>query len=234
MRTADAARHPHEPAGPGAGGGTRAMTLDDLFPSRRQTGSAALASDPELRALADAADGPIQRIQDAIGRDHREAAKIRFPRGYLREAGRWRTALGFVRSRDVLNNVAYTLMMHDVQAWVLRRTDLSGHARDMLVKAAIASLGGVAEGLLIDATTPPMGRRQKVGSRIVRLYEESVLDDALRDDLVWLWGVRNRQHLYDLNASEFDVYTADDHPRAEASAAALILALQRHRPVRRA
>jgi hypothetical protein len=123
--------------------------------------------------------------------------------------------------------VADTLMLHDVQAWVLKRTDLSGHARDMLVKGTIGTLGGIAEALLIDATTPPMGRRQKIASRVKRLEDELVLDSELCSDLSWLWDIRNRQHLHSLPTRDFDFYTLEDHPRAEATVARFVLALQR-------
>ena len=183
-------------------------------------------SDSEFAALTAEANAAIQRIQDLAGREQSEAARIRFPRGYLREAGRWRAALPFVRANNVRNNVAYTLMMHDVQAWVLKRTDLAGHARDMLVKGAIAVLGSIAEALLIDYTSPPMGRRQRFSSRVEHLTETTVLDEELAGELLWLWSLRNRQHIYELTAPEFNFYSADDHPRAEAAVARLIVAMQ--------
>ena len=118
--------------------------------------------------------------------------------------------------------------MHDVQAWVLRRTDLAGHARDMLVKGASRCSEGVAEALLIDATSPPMGRRQKFASRVEHLRGSVVIEQSLAEELLWLWDLRNRQHLHELTAPEFDFYSSiDDHPRAEAAVACLIAALKR-------
>ena len=203
------------------------VTLDDIFPPIEELVPPRRASDAELYGLAVEANERIQRIQHLARRERREAAKLRFPRGYLREAGRWRVALGFLRSNRLRNNVAYALMLHDVQAWLLHRTDLAGHARDMLVKGAVATLGSVAEAIAVDATTPPMGRRQRVASRVTYLRTESVIDETLKDDLLWLWETRNRQHLHELTVTEFDFYTPDDHPRAEAAVARLIVALQR-------
>jgi len=96
----------------------------------------------------------------------------------------------------------------------------------MLVKAAIGALGSIAEALLIDATSPPMGQRQKFASRLQRLRDEDVISQAVVIDLEWLWEVRNRQHLHALTAREFDMYTSKDHPRAEAVLATLILSLR--------
>jgi hypothetical protein len=202
------------------------MTLDDILPPAKVIIEEPRSTDAELRELAAEANGVLQRLQAKAGRSVREAAQITFPRGYLLEIGRWRRALPFVRANLVRDSVADTLMMHDVQRWVLKRTDLAGHAHDMLVKAAIGALGSIAEALLIDATSPPMGQRQKYTSRVRRLQDEGVLVGSAADDLLWLWEIRNRQHLHALSAREFDVYTSKDHPRAEATVARLVLALQ--------
>jgi hypothetical protein len=202
------------------------MLLHDIFPKGRVLAEPARATDREMREVAVEANSAIQQLQGMAGRERRDAAEIAFPRGYLLTISRWRFALQFVRSALVRNSVADTLMMHDVQAWVLYRTDLTAHARDMLVKSAIGVLGSIAEALLIDSTSPPMGKRRKFASRVEMLEEEGVLQKTAADDLRWLWEIRNRQHLHALTAREFDVYTSTDHPRAEATAAALILALQ--------
>jgi hypothetical protein len=202
------------------------MLLHDIFPKARVLAEPPRPADHELREVAAQASSAIQQLQAKVGKDRREAAEISFPRGYLLEISRWRFALQFVRSSLVRNGVADTLMMHDVQGWVLYRTDLAGHARDMLVKSAIGVLGSIAEALLIDATSPPMGQRQKFASRVQRLKDEGVLQEAAAIDLTWLWEIRNRQHLHALTAREFDVYTSKDHPRAEGTLAALIVALQ--------
>lgn len=202
------------------------MLLHDIFPKAGIHLEAPRPADYDLRELAAVASSAIQQLQAKIGRERREAAEISFPRGFLLEISRWRFALQFVRSSLVRNSVADTLMMHDVQGWIHYRTDLAGHARDMLVKSAIGVLGSIAEALLIDATSPPMGQRQKFASRVQMLQEEGVLQEAGANDLTWLWEIRNRQHLHALTSREFEVYTSKDHPRAEATVAALIVALQ--------
>jgi hypothetical protein len=202
------------------------MTLDDILPKGKRPQEKPQVTDADLREFASEANWALQRIQANAGRDVCEAARITFPRGYLIEIGRWRLALPFVRDKLVRDSVADTLMMHDVQRWVLKRTDIGGHARDMLVKGAIAALGSIAEALLIDATSPPMGNRQRFSSRVEQLRDETVLAASAVEDLVWLWEIRNRQHLHALSAREFDAYTSSDHPRAEATVARLVLALQ--------
>jgi hypothetical protein len=204
------------------------VTLDDVLPPAVRKPATSDADDETLGNLATHASEALQRIQDIARRDAVDAARIRFPRGYLREALLWRNALSFLSTISLRKNVAYTLMLHDVQSWVLKRTDLEGQAREMLVKGAITSLGSVAEAILVDVTSPPLGRRQKVASRVKHLHDQGVVDDSLQDDLRWLWDTRNRQHLYELAAPEFDLYTREDHPRAESTLTRLIQVLQAH------
>lgn len=184
-----------------------------------------MISDAELQVLTDQADEALQEIQNALGREERTAGKVRFPRGFLMEVGKVRMHLRCVKRNAVRNNVAYTLMLHDVYLWVLRRTDLAGLARDMVVKASLASLGSAAEALLIDYYAGRMGRRQRFCSRTKRLFEDGVIDSQLRADLDWLWDMRCRQHLYELADAEFDFYRLDDHKRARATLSGLVAAL---------
>lgn len=44
-------------------------------------------------------------------------------------------------------------------------------------------------------------------------------------DLDWLWDMRNRQHLFELDSSEFEFYQRGDHGRAVRAVNALITAL---------
>src|SRR5947207_11236624 len=110
------------------------MLLDDVLPPAVQRPAAPVARDDGLAQLAAEANTAIQQIQDLAGRELRDDARIRFPRGYLREALLWRNAVSFLRTPNLRRNLAYTLMLHDVQAWILKRTDLEGQAREMLVK----------------------------------------------------------------------------------------------------
>ena len=180
-----------------------------------------------ITTLAADASVALQELQGILGRRSDDDARVRFPRGYLIEIGRWRLALGFVRRTAVMNNVAYTLMMYDVQTWLLRRTDLAATARDMMVKAAIAALGSIAEAIIVDATSPPMGRRQRMSSRVAALAAANRIDTGVDVELKWLWDTRNRLHLFELTSSEFSFYEADHLPRAEAAVVALFQGFQR-------
>ena len=203
------------------------MKLDTILSPASAPDSRLPELDPlELEETRAAANEHLQQLQYWAGREYTDSFQVRFPRGFLRTVHQWRHAVEFVRPTTVRNNIAYTLMMHDVHVWLLKRTDIAGLARDMLIKAAIASLGAIGEALLIQATTPPLGRRQRIVSRIEHLHAEGVLTKSSVDDLGWLWQMRNRQHLFELSEREFDFYSDDDHARAETAVAVLISGLR--------
>ena len=142
--------------------------------------------------------------------------RVSFPRGYLLDVGSWSQRLPWTNSYVIRKNAAYSLMLYDVLGWLLRRTDISGLAGDMVIKGCLSALGAVAEGLIVDATSPPLGRRQKMKSRIKRLSDDGVVLLPVANELSWLWDMRNRQHLQELGSREFDVYQRTDVSRAEA------------------
>jgi hypothetical protein len=163
----------------------------------------------------------LQQVQELIGREEVDDAKVRFPRGFIITAATRRSLLRFVNSNTVRNNIAYTLMLYDVYLWMLRRTDIGGTARDMLVKACLATLGAIAEVLLVDWFKGRMGKRQSFSSRTERLVQEGVIDGRLQGELNWVWEMRCRQHLYELG-SEFDFYSVNDQRRAAKAVRQLV------------
>ena len=180
------------------------------------------------RQLADAvaqANELLQAIQDHVGRDVRPEAQLRFPRGYLRTNLEARKLLAFVRKPRLKQNLAYSVMLGEVYAWLLQRTDLSGIAHEMVVKAYLALGGSIAEALLADHFEGVMGKRQKFKSRSMRLQQEGVIDASLRAELDWLWDARCKQHLFEIDHSEFYAYSPGDFDRATTATSKLIAAL---------
>lgn len=183
-------------------------------------------SSSDLAELVNKAGEGIQGIQDALGRTDNDAARVRFPRGYLITIARWRKELRFVRAESTRSNLSYTLMLDDVYTWILRRTDLAGLPRDMLIKASLAALGSVAEAILSDHFRGSMGKRRKFTSRTTALVVAGAVSSEQKDDLDWLWDMRCRQHLDELRGSEFDFYREADHRRGRKTVRELILSLQ--------
>ncbi len=184
-----------------------------------------ISFDTEIETFAIQAGEALQEIQSRLGRRDHASAKVRFPRGFLHPASRWRQRLSFIRQETVKNNVAYTLMLHDANLWLLRRTDLAGLARDMVVKACLAALGSIAEAILVDHYAGKMGMRQRFVSRTDRLFSENVISLELKKELDWLWEMRCRQHLFELTDAEFEFYGIEDHKRGIEAISNLFKAL---------
>lgn len=106
-----------------------------------------IESDLELTETIERTGADLQAIQDYVGREFARPCKVRFPRGFIRTADHFRSRLLFVADQTLRQNLSYTLMLHDVQRWILVRTDLTGTLKEMLIKDAIVLLGNVAETL---------------------------------------------------------------------------------------
>jgi hypothetical protein len=184
-----------------------------------------IESDEDLETALAEAGYLLQMVQNHLGLDRTREARVRFPRGFLRTAHTGRQRLGFVKKPALRTNLAYSLLLSDVYLWILLRTDLAGTARDMLVKANLALAGSIAEALLADHYHGVLGKRQRFTSRTAKLLADGAITQQAKDDLDWLWDVRCRQHLFEIDDSEFDAYSLHDNERGVTAVNGLIDAL---------
>jgi hypothetical protein len=185
-----------------------------------------IENDGELREAIAEASWLLQLVSDYTGRQSRDDARLRFPRGFLRTAVQWRDTLSFIRKPTLRTNLSYQLMLGDVYLWLLTKTDLSGTARDMLVKAVMVHAGGMAEAMLVDFFDGKMGKRQRFTSRTKQLVADGLITPHLQAELNWLWDMRCRQHLFELDQTEFYAYDANHLTRAETAIEGLMKALR--------
>ena len=188
-----------------------------------------IQSDQELNEALERVGKDIQAIQDYVGRDFTRPCKIRFPRGYIRTAAEFRSRLTFILDTTLRENISYALMLHDVQHWVLVRTDLMGTAKEMLIKDAIVLLGNIAETL----TKLPLSvsaQKKSYKKRTERLETMAVITAALRTELDWLWDTRCNCHLFLVAMREYGHYAADDYNRAATALRSFRNALHAHFP----
>lgn len=184
-----------------------------------------ISNDNELREAVDEASRLIQQIQDYAGRDFTKPAKVCFPRGYLRTAAESRRRVSFLADTTLRSNIAYTIQLADVQHWILSRTDLSGMAKEMVIKLQMFLLGTI-----IESTTKNYLRGRCGGSfarRTEYLLDKGLIDLALKADIDWLWDMRNNMHLFQLDGIEWssDDYTIANHNRAVRAFRRLLIAL---------
>lgn len=175
-----------------------------------------IASESDLISAVDEVNERLQAINDYLGVDNHESARIRFPRGYLRTCAHHRAKYAFLGDKTLQSNIAYAKMTTDIFRWMLNRTDVSLIAREMLIKQGISIVGSVAEAILngVLKGCPGGGKKQSFKKRLELLYEQKRLHERTKDELEWLWDVRNRVHLMLLDEREYNKYTIKDYNRA--------------------
>ena len=169
----------------------------------------------ELAQVTQRSGDLLQEIQDYCGRDSRHPlAKVRFPRGYILTASAYRQTLPFVRDAHTQSNLSYALMTLDVLRWLAVRTDLTGTALEMVIKEAICLLGSICECLTVRRGVEGLGRGAGFSNRVTKLVQMGIIDENTKTDLDWVWDIRCREHLADLDHAEFGHYGRADCNRA--------------------
>jgi hypothetical protein len=166
-----------------------------------------IANDQELQEAAARAGALLQEIQDYCALQNQRwnavpAARVRFPRGFLRTAEEQRSRLPFVTDRALKDNLAYTLMLSDTILWLRLRTDITATAGEMLVKLTVFLVGTLCESITKNFLHGRCGRNFK--GRNEFLVAEGTISQALADDLDWVWDTRNNMHLFQLEEREYD------------------------------
>jgi hypothetical protein len=161
----------------------------------------AISNDRELIHAVVQAGNLLQEIQDYVERDGSKPAQVRFPRGFLRTAAEARRRLRFLPTSHLRSNIAYTMLLSDVQHWLLVRTDLAGTAREMVIKLQLFLVGSIIESITKDYLRGKCGGN--FGRRAEYLVEKGLISQQLCDELKWLWEVRNRMHLFQLDNTEW-------------------------------
>ncbi|WP_146114587.1 hypothetical protein [Pseudomonas sp. MYb185] len=192
-------------------------------------------NDEELKAAVDKASELLQEIHNyCAGKNlthaEVEAAKVRFPRGFIRQAALQRSRIAFIRDPDLKSNLAYTLILSDAVLWLSLRTDLWGIPQQMLTKLYAFLLGSLCESLTKNYLHGTCGKGYK--GRTEYLKSKNIIDEELQSELDWLWEARNRMHFFMLPGREYqNDYDNDFHMRAVGAFRGLIAALNKHGPL---
>jgi hypothetical protein len=171
-------------------------------------------NDAELKKAISKADQLIQAIHDYAGRDFPKPCQLRFPRGYVRTANMQRNRMPFLPKGPLKDNISYTLILSDTVHWLLDRTDVSGTIKSQLIKMNMFLLGSLAESI----TKVYLDGKCKQGykQRTHFLLAGDLIDQDLKDDLDWLWDMRNNMHLFLVREREHNCpyYTVTQHNRS--------------------
>ena len=114
-----------------------------------------IRSKSELKKAAEQAGDLLQQIHDYCAENNLnwamcDEAKVRFPRGFICQAGAQRMRLRFVQDQGLRDNLAYTLILSDVVLWVKLRTDLWGTPKHMMTKLYAFLIGTLCESITKD------------------------------------------------------------------------------------
>lgn len=187
-----------------------------------------IENDNELFLVATEVGEKIQAINDYLGERNHNNGVIRFPRGYLRTCVEHRNKYLFISDHTLRSNIAYTLLLTDLFRWLLNRTDISGQAKEMLIKKEISSIGSIIESVTKCYLRGRRGGGQNYKYRSKVLVEENIISEELKEDIDWVWDVRNGEHLMLLEQREWQIYEMSDCNRAIRSLHNLRSSLNSH------
>jgi hypothetical protein len=182
-----------------------------------------IRNDEELQAIVNRVSQDLSDIQEYLGDQESDAAKIRFPRGYLRAAVVFQQRLEFLRNDTLKRNISYSLILSDVLRWIINRTDLGMVAREMVIKEGICLMAAIAESLTkeISAQEQICGNRNGYEKRCKRLNVAGFISDSTESELKWLWATRQNEHLFLATDREMGRYALADYNRAVLAVQAL-------------
>jgi hypothetical protein len=213
------------------------VTLSFLAPEVRSTKrKMEINSKEDLAKAVEEAGTLLQEIQNYLQANDLnwnecQEAKVRFPRGFIRQAGLQRKRLEFLENRTLKDNLAYTLILSDVVLWLKIRTDLWGTPKEMLTKLYVFLIGTLLESITKEYLEGICGKNFK--KRNAFLVELNVIDEQLQMDLDWLWDTRNRMHLFQLDAREYvNDYDENCHDRCVKTFRRLLAALRSKGPLK--
>ena len=106
------------------------------------------------------------------------------------------------------------MLLSDIQHWLLILTDLSGTAKEMLIKLQMFLLGSIIETLTMVYLKGRCGGN--FCKRTAYLKNHGVISQELQTEIDWLWDMRNKMHLFLVDNSEWQSadYTVANHNRA--------------------
>ncbi len=190
-----------------------------------------IENEAQLKDAVDTVSEMLQEIQayaEKQGAHPRQGLRngvVSFPRGFLRTAAQGRSYFSFIQNEELQSNLAYTMILSDTLHWLLVRTDISGIARQMLVKLQLFLGGTIVESVTLSVLKGHCGG--SYAKRLEYLQRQQIIQTELKDKLIWLWGMRNNIHLEGIDSSEYhsNEYTTESLNKAVLAVRGLCQAL---------
>ena len=175
-----------------------------------------IKDDDELQKVIERVGSDLNDVQRYLGRDDHPSAKIKFPRGYLREAVGFRREIWFVDDEVLRRNLAYAHILSDIYRWLINRTDLTGVAEGMIIKEGICLVGSICESLTKEVAVNEgiVSKKLPYKARCKAMSKTGMISDGLCEELCWVWDVRQNEHIFLVDEREHEMYTLGDYNRA--------------------
>lgn len=175
-----------------------------------------ITNDQELEEAVETVNENLQGIQQYVGSENKENAKIKFPRGYFHRAHRYKKLLDFLTNETLIRNIGYKIHFLHLLSWLLNRTDIHLTPKNMTIKVGLVIMASISESICKNVTKGRIGNKHGFTTRIKRMYEEEkMIDKSLHDDLEWLWGKRDGIHIYLVDELEHQNYKVSDFERGK-------------------
>ncbi|WP_036189076.1 hypothetical protein [Marinimicrobium agarilyticum] len=169
--------------------------------------------DDHLLEVSNEVSQKLQEIQDYLGDRNHDNAKIRFPYGYIRRCDTHRQRYSFLSCEILKSNISYALLSTDITRWLLNRTNVIGTGQEMLIKQGVSVVGNIVESVTKNYLQGN-GGRNSYKRRTEILVEREIIDQALKNELDWLWDQRNNIHIVLVADREYQRYSLPDYNRS--------------------
>lgn len=175
-----------------------------------------ISNDNDLAEAVERVSHDLADIQKYLGQNNHPGARIRFPRGYLRNAVAFRQQLWYLKDESLKRNLAYAHILSDVFRWLINRTDLSLTAQEMVIKEAVCLMGAICESLTrgVALGEGVCGNSRRFKPRCEDLRDAGYISDKTCDALHMLWDARQNEHIFLASTWEYQKYTVKDYNRA--------------------
>jgi len=138
--------------------------------------------------------------------------KIKVPTGIIRNVyyDLW-PEFKFLKTEALIKNISYLFIQSDFYLWLLNRTSIIGTLREMIIKSGIHAMASIAESLVNKYAT---NKSKSFDKQVNNIRTRGLIDDKLKNDLKWLWEIREGIHLELLKTSELSKYKKLQYERA--------------------
>jgi hypothetical protein len=170
----------------------------------------------EIQKLVDQIGESFQILEKILKKENIKKVDIHFPRGVIRTAKFFRDRLTFLKKETLKRNIAYHLILTDVYQWLLNRFDIELTGKEMIIKEGICLYGNIIAAIIVPIAQQLLKIEKGTGFNKAAsvLVEHEIIPPEFKKELVWLWSVRYKEHIENLQDWECEKYYLEDYNRA--------------------